>query len=106
MRQELISALFLPLLLVLISAPLAFSLIDQNSLYGIRTQETLASEAAWASANKAAGMAGLTFGLIATVVNTVIIKRSSAPSRRKRLLCLGIGVASMAISATIGVSQA
>ena len=44
-----------PLLLLLFAAPMTLGLVPPNRFYGMRTDETLSSEAIWYPANRVAG---------------------------------------------------
>ena len=72
------AAPLLPLIFVLIGVPMAMDLVPPNSFYGIRTQETLASEELWYAANSAAGTAAILSGLIATAINISVVRSASA----------------------------
>ena len=43
---------FPPITMILVSIPLILNLIPRNSIYGFRTHEAMASDAAWYPANR------------------------------------------------------
>jgi hypothetical protein len=53
-----------PLVLVIVSLPLAFGLVPRNRLYGFRIPSTLASDAVWYRANRIFAVAFIAAGLI------------------------------------------
>lgn len=78
-----------PLLFVAISLPMALDWIEPNGFYGVRTEATRASEAAWYRANRAAGQAGLLAGLVGFAIN-VMIMRSGRSILRKQVLGVAV----------------
>lgn len=77
------SAIWPPLLLAIVSFPLAFGLIGPNSFYGVRTAETLSSMETWYRANLNAGWVGLVFGAIACFANLRIVQSSKLQAKKK-----------------------
>jgi len=58
-----------PLIIALVSLPLALNLIAPNPFYGIRISATAASEAAWYRGNQAGGIAGILAGVLVALAN-------------------------------------
>src|SRR5690606_33266991 len=81
--------LAVPLVVAVLSVPMAFDWVEPNGFYGIRTAATRASEAAWYRANRAAGQAGLLAGLIGFAIN-VMIMRSGRSILRKQVLGVAV----------------
>jgi uncharacterized membrane protein len=52
-----IRGFFAPITIILICIPLVLNLIPRNGLYGVRTRETMASDAAWYAGNRIGGIA-------------------------------------------------
>ena len=48
---------FPPITMILVAIPLILNLIPRNSIYGFRTHEAMASDAAWYPANRIGGFA-------------------------------------------------
>ena len=46
-----------PITMILVSIPLLLNIVPRNVLYGIRTRETMASDAAWEAGNRIGGIA-------------------------------------------------
>ena len=44
-----------PITIMVVSIPMVLNLFPRNWLYGIRTRETMASDAAWEAANRLGG---------------------------------------------------
>ena len=77
-----------PLLIALVSIPLALNLISPNPFYGIRISATAASEAAWYRGNQVGGIAGVLAGMLLALANHRV-SRSSWSSNRKLLFFAG-----------------
>ena len=45
-----------PVMLILVSIPMLLNVFPRNGMYGIRTRETMASDAAWEVANRLGGV--------------------------------------------------
>ena len=45
-----------PITIIVLSIPMVLNLLPRNWLYGIRTRETMASDAAWEAANRLGGL--------------------------------------------------
>ena len=52
-----IRSFFPPITMILVSIPMLFDLLPRNWMYGVRTRETLASDAAWVAGNRLGGIA-------------------------------------------------
>ena len=59
--------LFIGLLLVALSVPLALSLIPPNPVYGLRTNATCSSRAVWFAANRFVGRLGVAGGTLLAI---------------------------------------
>jgi hypothetical protein len=46
-----------PITLIVVAIPLLLNLIPRNALYGVRTRETMVSDAAWAAGNRLGAIA-------------------------------------------------
>jgi uncharacterized membrane protein len=73
--------LIAPLLIVAVSLPLALSLVEPNGVYGYRTAESMASEAAWYSANRASGIAGVIGGIVTFSLAYLLVRMEIAEAR-------------------------
>lgn len=76
MRGRPVGLVVLPLLLALLSVPLALGWIEPNGLYGYRTPASLASGEAWYRANQAAGITGVFAGIAAFAGNLRLWRRA------------------------------
>ncbi len=96
MRDKPYGLLLLPLLIAGFCVPLVLGWIGPSGLYGFRSEASLASDAAWYAANRAAGWAGIAGGLAAFAVNLHLI-RAGIPHMRRTLLMAGsiLGVAAL-----------
>ena len=75
----------LPVVLGLLSLPLALGVIGPNTIYGYRTAKSLSSPEAWYAANMTAGWIGMGFALIGLFITVSIIKMNF-PTHRHRYL--------------------
>jgi uncharacterized membrane protein len=55
---------FPPITLILVSIPLILKMVPRNQIYGFRTHEAMASDAAWYPANRLGGIALIGASLI------------------------------------------
>src|SRR5688500_8164687 len=46
-----------PITMILLSIPMLFNLLPRNWMYGVRTRETMASDAAWVAGNRLGAIA-------------------------------------------------
>jgi uncharacterized membrane protein len=46
-----------PITMIILSIPMLFDVLPRNWLYGVRTRETMASDAAWVAGNRLGGIA-------------------------------------------------
>ena len=60
-------ALYLPLLMILVSVPMVMRRLPPNGIYGFRTPKTLSNPQIWYQANRLAGL-NLIVGAILTMV--------------------------------------
>jgi len=56
-RRARIRSFLPPITMILVSIPLLLNILPRNSIYGVRTRETMASEAAWEAGNRLGGLA-------------------------------------------------
>ena len=61
-----------PLLVVLVSAPMALGKIPPNGIYGFRTVKTLSSPEIWYPANRASGWFMVAAGAVSLAFNQVL----------------------------------
>lgn len=94
-----------PLILAMVSVPLALGLVEPNAFYGVRIAATRASEAAWYRANHASGVAGAAGGLVGFALNLRVL-RSSLPPLRQIQACLAVLVGLAALIAVTGIAAA
>ena len=99
------SAVWAPILIVLVCVPLALELIGPNSFYGVRTEATLASPEAWYRSNFYAGLTGVLGGLVGAFLNIVIVRSSEISYRSKRWWTLGITLAVAAAIVLAGLTS-
>lgn len=92
-----------PLLILVMSAPLALGWVDPNPFYGVRTAATQASDAAWYQANTTSGLVGICAGLVGFVVNRLAV-RSQLSATRKIQVCLAVLVSTTLLIVVAGVS--
>ena len=62
----------LPLVLVVVSLPLAFGLVPRNRLYGFRVPSTMASDAVWYRANRIFAVALIAAGIIWLLLQVLV----------------------------------
>lgn len=99
--------LFIGLLLVALSLPLALSLIPPNPVYGLRTNATCSSRAVWFAANRFVGRLGVAGGALIAIAG--LIPGRSSPlgallARDDMQMALTLGV--VGLLAIAGVSRA
>lgn len=66
---------FPPITIILVSIPLILNMIPRNNIYGFRTHEAMASDAAWYPANRIGGVALVGASLIWLVAATYAPRR-------------------------------
>lgn len=99
-----VSALWPPVLLVLVGLPLALELIGPNPLYGVRTAATLASAEVWYRANFWAGAVAVAGGIASVFVNLAILRSSRLREGAKWWLCLASTLAAALAMAVAGIA--
>lgn len=82
MPAERWAMLLAPLLIAAVSLPLALELVAPNGMYGYRTTASMASDAAWFRANRAAGITGVIGGLAAAAFVYRLVKRECTEGAR------------------------
>lgn len=68
-----ISSFFLGFLFLGISIPLVKEKVPPNSVYGFRTEKTLANEAVWYKANKYMGKELFKAGLVIIIMSVILL---------------------------------
>lgn len=96
-----IAAFGVPLLLILLSVPLILGAVSRNRVYGFRTRNTLASDAAWYPANRLGGIALVCSSLMWLIAGAMLV---SEPNGYRSVL--GIGVAATAVAMIAAMTYA
>jgi len=78
-----------PLLIAVISLPLALELVGPNPFYGVRTDATRFSDEEWYRVNEISGLVGVAAGLLGYAVN-LLIARSNIAILTRYWACLGV----------------
>lgn len=92
-----------PLLIALVSLPMALGIVPPNRLYGLRTTRTLESADIWYASNFRAGTAGVMLGFGGAVLVFGIIRSRSITGVTKALLAGGTAVFVALASAAAGL---
>ena len=68
-----------PATMILLSIPLLFDMVPRNWMYGVRTRETMASDAAWAAGNRLGAIALIGASVVWLLAATYLPRRYVKP---------------------------